>query len=361
MKALTVPAALLGAFIATALVLSATNANPNPNGATYSDPSVYANPTGPYPWKGWRPLSDASPFNTPLPAGSFTNNVSPSSSTYVADLVRGGGPHPIATQAGGQGYYGPTYYGHDSDPLYTIQNSGVCSHFPTPCGVRAPDGIQTTDGSDHSMTIYWNANVYSFEGCQVSGHTISVVSGRSTCGVRYGPAGGSGVGGASNSTGFGYGLNAAGFSSAAGRVRPQEVLEGVAGAVIPHALAVSVTYDSGTSVCPADSSPDGGGGSIPEGTLFQLDPSYAASGLPPYEQAVALAAQRYGVYVSNTSGGGGFALTIEGDKTYTQFPGRAARWPIVARQQAGGASSLTLNDIPWNRLRALSPSVVPGC
>jgi hypothetical protein len=360
MKALTAAAALLGAFIATALVLSATNANPNPNGATYSDPSAFYN-TGPYPWKNWRPLSDTSIFNTPLPAGSFTNNVSPSSSTYVADLVRGGGPHPIATQASGQGYYGPTYYGHDSDPLYTIQNSGVCPRFPTPCGVRAPDGIQTTDGSDHSMSIYWNGNIYSFEGCRVSGHTISVVSGRSTCGVRYGPAGGSGVGGASNSTGYGYGLNAAGFSSAAGRVRPQEVLTNSLGenAEIPHALAVSVTYDSGTSVCPADSSPDGGGGSIPEGTLFQLDPSYDPSGLPPYEQAIARAAQTYGVYVSNTSGGGGFALTIEGDKTYTQF-GKAARWPIVARQ-VGGASYLSISGIPWARLHALKPSTVPGC
>jgi hypothetical protein len=353
------------ALIVVATLILASVASARAGAATYYSTSDFG--LGDWPGHDWRPFSDASPFNTPyLSQLTFDTAIDPNSATYVSDLVRDGGSHPILTS--GQDYYNPDYYGDHSDPAYTIHDSNVCDQFPVPCTIHAPAGIQTTDGSDHGMQVYWDGYLYNFEGCTVSGFDIVAVSGR--CSVRYASSGGLGYGGASDTTGYGCGLNAAGFCGTAGRIRPREVMPGLLGlsANIPHALFASMTYDSGTSVCPADKTPDGGGGSVPEGTLFQLDPSYDDSALPPYEHAIAEAAKYYGIYVANTSEGGGFAFSVEGDKTYTQFthpdgsPYRA-RWPIIAEQQLGDATAnLPTNDIDWaGHLHALTPTTVPGC
>jgi hypothetical protein len=139
-----------------------------------------------------------------------------------------------------------------------------------------------------------------------------------------------------NGDGFGTGIRAARASALGGLLRTWELQAGN----IRHALAVSLTQARMTAsfVPPAqniDGNHSGYHGTIPMGQLFAIPSttSIASLGLTSAAgQAIATAAQKYGVYVVDT--GGAFAFYAE--------PG-AASLVNPARATQGGK-----NSPPWN-------------
>jgi hypothetical protein len=330
-------AAMIAAFAAMAVI--ALVAHPDTNQGFYA---------GNWPQADWRPFAGSSPFNQQLPASPRLA----SNSSAWAGLI-GGTPNAIHSDIGGQSYYTPTYWTQSSDPTYRIQ--GSCCFT----SVQAPQGITTASGSDASMTVIVGNYHYAFGNCRVNNSTrlIYPASG-STCYVRRGDLGGSGVGGNSNSTGLGCGLDAAGFCNLSGRIRAQELLK----CRINHALDLTTSKTSSSFVYPAVRSDGGTSGGIPEGSRVQYDPSFDPSGLPCYKRAVVTALQHYGGFVSDTSGAPYFAFAVESDVQYTSLtnPRTGAKFlprlPIVARNN-GVSGDLTFSGVDWRRLRVIAVCV----
>lgn len=141
--------------------------------------------------------------------------------------------------------------------------------------------------------------------------------------------------------------DAANFPLLGGIVRPEEILQGH----IDHALVFMMPGVNSTGhVCPATH--NDGTSSDPnapkEGMRFQLDPSLDIDSLaiPGSQKTIARALQRYGMYLRDDSGS--FALIAENpiSRGYDA-------WTNVG---LGELSSVSLSGIPWNRLRAISPT-----
>ena len=105
------------------------------------------------------------------------------------------------------------------------------------------------------------------------------------------------------------GHTGAALSLLAGLIRPSDVRAGV----IRHALAFGAPITGPAFVAPASSSDGRTSGGIPEGTRFQLDPSYDLGPLhlSKFQLMLARALQRYGMYLRDTAG----AVTLYAQST----------------------------------------------
>jgi hypothetical protein len=155
--------------------------------------------------------------------------------------------------------------------------------------------------------------------------------------------------GVSRSPGYwpnGFGATATSLPLLGGLMRASELQAGR----IDHALALGLPETKAqTWVWPAQRT-DGtstAADAIPEGTRLRLDPTLdvAALGLPPVTQAMALAAQRYGVVVRDVSGSVSF---------YGEDPGALPSNPYTSIFGGHDPAQL-LARFPWSRLQVLAP------
>jgi hypothetical protein len=119
---------------------------------------------------------------------------------------------------------------------------------------------------------------------------------------------------------------------------------------IPHALALALPETrAGSWVWPAQRT-DGKStavDAIPQGTHFRLDPAVdvGSLGLTPAGRVIALAAQRYGLVVRDTSG----SVSL-----YAEDPAPLGSNPYPAIF-GGKTAAQVLSGFPWNRLQAVAP------
>jgi hypothetical protein len=139
--------------------------------------------------------------------------------------------------------------------------------------------------------------------------------------------------------------DAANFPLLGGLVRPEEILQGH----IDHALVFGMPGVSNQGqVCPAThhdgstSDPN----ALEEGTRLQLDPSVNVDALPipQWEKTIARALQTYGMYLRDQ----GSSLAIWAENPV------ARGYDAWAKVGLSG-SSISLDGIPWNRMRVLAP------
>jgi hypothetical protein len=144
-----------------------------------------------------------------------------------------------------------------------------------------------------------------------------------------------------------YGASASGLALLGGLMRTRELQDGR----IDHALALGIPRTRASwFVSPATRS-DGSAtwaSAPPEGTHLRLDPTIdvAALDLPPVTEAIALAAQRYGIVIRDGSG----AVTF-----YAEDPTPTGHNPYPALFGGDYPSHLLLK-FPWSRLQVLAPS-----
>jgi len=159
--------------------------------------------------------------------------------------------------------------------------------------------------------------------------------------------------GAAHESGPGSG-DAARFPLAAGVVTPADIRAGV----IAHSLVISIP-NVGPCPCPYPANTTAGYPSntgVPLGTWMRLAPSVkvASLGLPPLEREIAVAMQRYGMFVRDI----GSTLAIYGTDQVNQG-GNAADWGAVgvdleARTPSGVPYAHALSPrFPWDKLQVL--------
>ncbi|MFL5883987.1 MAG: hypothetical protein ACJ77M_02860 [Thermoleophilaceae bacterium] len=317
---------------------------------------------GTWPPACWRPYSNASPFNRPLP---LRPRIARGSRAVVSRLTSWGPPNAFSagSQDTANDFAHPTYWSRLSDPRYLVR----CRGCPIDgIRIRIPFGARPAAGADHHMTIVaqgahreydlWRAHVNPRRGVVTAsgGGRISI-----------------------DGSGLGAGATAAHFGNLAGIVREQELAAGE----IDHALFMVVHCDGGTTVypaagrafpCSAEGSPNRN--APPLGARFQLamsDDQIRALGLPAWKQAIYTAMAHYGLIVGDTGGGASWGLQFESDSTYTSFgyppalerfgaanPGDGFNgWKANA---TGGGFTFELDDprIDWSQeLRMVAPCV----
>jgi hypothetical protein len=311
---------------------------------------------GAWPPACWRPYADTSPFNRPLGA---TPRVVANSQAIVDRIVGDGPSNLIAGDADTRWDYShPLYYARPSDPVFTIrclESWGRCSIEGAQ--VRIPDAARASGGSDGHLTVIDQASGWEYDLWQ----------------VRSKPAGGGVLttswGGRTRIDGDGLGSSgtAAGYGSAAGIIRAEELAAGR----IDHALFMVIKCGSGGEVYPAQ-----GTGSRcsdptnapPMGSRFQLALSGAqidALPGPAWKKAILRAMAEYGMYFGDT-GGDGFGIQFESGSSYTSFGVEDAM--VAFARQAGvprngdGKFSFDLRDgVDWRRhLRVVDPCESQG-
>ena len=142
----------------------------------------------------------------------------------------------------------------------------------------------------------------------------------------------------------GLSARGSGFASSAGLIWPDELESGE----IPHALVFGYPFTrSGGPVEFATRSDgrDGESAALPIGAHLVLDPTVDvdALGLPREERAIAVALQRYGMVLGDTSDG--FTLYAVNPRSFAANP-YASTW--------GDVTYVDLSKIPFNRMKVLA-------
>lgn len=300
---------------------------------------------------GWRPYSDESPFNTPIPPNA---KVDPDSAAIVANLSWSGVPRPIAAvQSDAKDYSHPRFFARTTDPLVTINAPGKPLHG---FRIHCPAHARPARGNDgHLILVQPDGWEYGFGDAILGGSTVT---GTWLSRQRY-----DGLGlitpaminpqypAASEFRKKGRpdftlgGVTASYFGGDVGLIRAQHLEEGR----IPHALFVVVERGArtprdrpravapgaygaggaGASVWPAFKGDAAGDGLLPMmGDRFRLNMTASqirASGVPEWEQTVALAMAEFGGFMGDT-GGGGFSLMAESSRN----DGAEERWRRLA-------------------------------
>ncbi len=272
----------------------------------------------------WRPFSDDSPWNVPIPPNP---EIDPNSNAMIAHLQQSTSPVfwiNIYT------YTVPIWMANSSTPEYKV----TCTHGY--CGpdfdhVPIPDGAVPDPGSDAHMLILdlgrhkswdmWLAH-QSPDGSWTAGFgTTFDLNGDGVKPYGQGSARGSG------------------FPLAAGLIYADEVRAGH----IRHALVMAYDWPRNCLVYPAStncglsSDPN----AIPIGARLQLDPSLDLDslGLSPGAKVVARAMQEYGLYVGDN--GYGLSLYAESFHGKPEDP-----WKELLQEN-------DLVTLPINKLRVL--------
>ncbi len=342
---------------------------------SYSDPAC-ATPITPHSWPAgcWRPYSEASPFNRPLPAEP---QLAPNSSAIVNQLMSWGEARGLVVgqpEGNDEDYGHPVYYASPEDPLYTIH----CTRWTHSCPIEGmqvhiPAAARPASGTDAHMAVIEQQNGWEYDFWQVhtqplppAGGTIDISHGGRT---RWGTPG---------ATGLGSGATAAGFGLEAGVIRAEEWASATAeGGAINHALFMSVRCTGGDSVYPAAPGTTGQSCPISEraeapplGTHFYLDMSAAqidALPVPEWKRPILKAMAHYGLFVGDTFGGSSnsFGLSAESDTQYRSLglPGLYAElgkeWGVGTYN---GAYVFDIaSGVNWARyLKVVEPCVAKG-
>lgn len=246
-----------------------------------------------------KPGAANSPWNRPIRSAA---QYSTSSDARVRSLMRNGSYFYMNSER----WSHPVYKASAGDPLITVQHRRA----KTAIKIFAPTSAAPSPGADSV------ANIVQPDGITVWQLWKSSISGRNQWTaelVRSARLDGTLV---ANAQKVQLGTIAYGGVNIAGVIRAWEV-EG--DNEINHALSMAIRWEQLKSgpVWPA-STEDASGkkkytGSIPMGTLFAIPPAInvGALGLSAGGKKVAMAAQRYGIYVTNQGGG----PVLYGDQT----------------------------------------------
>ncbi len=322
------------------------------------------------PPAGWRPFSDASPWNTPIPASP---DVHPDSATIVGHLVTTlGGPVDRYIGVGGtaEDFDHPVYFAQAGDPLVRIKTAAG-AHDPSYLGktcitsahnrlIPVPADAVSAAGDDHHLTIATAENYWDFW----YGGEYDLGDGRIGCTwAGYTPVNGDGemVGG--------YGCTAADVPLVAGRIRVVDLEAGH----IPHALFMIsrwVRYYEYVAPAHGTATPDSTAtpGTADDlrwpmtGARFQLNYTEAeinALAVPAWKKTILHAMREYGMIVGDT-GGASFGIQTESSGPDIAY-GLPDRWKVWAAAQGldlvdepGGPYYLPLKaGVDWTRLRLL--------
>jgi hypothetical protein len=294
----------------------------------------------------WRPYSADSPWNTPIGSSGQADPRSaelvaaldPDNEELTSDPTQFTLPVYSATRATPKTdvtYTDGWFSDVSSETTLTNNRSPDAAERVTPMPV--PPGLQPASGGDGQVIVVnqdtgeeWNASSVEktkdgLRAWNVGRYNVhwSGVPPAAANGTPYWPRG-------------------PGIPYLTGLVRPCEIAVGR----IEHALAIGVPATSHDFVYPATRS-DGQrpvGKGIPEGTRLQLDPSVSDDTIRDDWDCtdecftVAKAAQRYGVYVADTSGH---------PKLYFEYEG-TAHWK-------GAITESTVSPIPLSAFRAVRP------
>jgi hypothetical protein len=281
-------------------------------------------------------------WNTPLPARAPLSGDSAALAASLVKQMRAYKPWIATTQ------YSPTVYSVSADqPTVRV----TLDHEPSPndyalqrqlAEVPIPAGAHPGGGVDHRLVIwqpstdtmweFWRAR-YALLGAEPGWHA-------GWGGVMHSVSRSSGV------YAWPFGASASGLPLIGGLITLDDMRRGS----IDHALALGVPHvRSRTFVAPANRT-DGryyGPATIPMGTRFRLDPNLdvASLHLPRVVQMIALAAQRYGMFVRDGSGAVSF---------YAQDPTPTGSNPYPAWFDHKTPSWL-LQSFPWRRLQVVAP------
>ena len=291
-------------------------------------------------------FSPSSFWNRPMPASAA---LVAQSATYVQELVRQVGQTGATINT--TSYSTPVYTVGPSQPTtkVTIVTSGgavdpsqqaALNAVPLPSSAKPAAGgdrhLVVWQPSTNSMWEFWNMR---FE----AGRWVTDSSGAMN-NVSTNP--GYFDSGSWPGAKTWWGATATALPLIGGLIRIGELESGR----IEHALAIAIP-DSGSSfVWPAQRSDgrDHSAGAIPEGTTFRLPASVnvGSLGLPQAAQAIALAAQKYGIVVRDSSSD--VTLYAEDPSPYGTNP-----YPQLFGGQTSGA---LLAGFPWSQLVTVQQS-----
>jgi hypothetical protein len=278
------------------------------------------------------PFSSTSVWNAPLSAGA---PLDPDSAVLVTDLQRQVatyGPWINTTQ-----YSVPIYKVPSTQPRVRVTldkyNPALQQAFEA---VPLPETAKPAAGWDKHLVVWQIATDTMWEFWALSRKTdgwhagwgAKIVRASQSIGVLPSP----------------LGATATGLPLAGGLMRPFELSD----RVIPHALALGLpNVRSSVFTWPATRTDGTFAASIPAGTRFRLPASLDvnALGLAPALKAMAVAAQRYGIVVRDTSGAVSF---------YAEDPTQTGRNPYPALFGTGWMDQ-ALAAFPWSRLQVVAP------
>jgi hypothetical protein len=267
-------------------------------------PAPEPTPVPPASTDAVRPYDPASPWNTPIAAGT---PVDPLSGIWMNAIADNGLPLTSDVDQ-----YAIAVYRFDaSTPRRTVKLSGYYSTYdagdnsrqgfglaPTITGVPIPENARPSAGSDGQIVIWDPVSGTEYSFWQFARDAQGNYT--ATNGYRYHTT--SGYFGR-----FADGLagRGAGTPYFAGLVRKWEIDQGR----IDHALAFAYRSPAPVFRFPASKSDGDGlaGVDPPEGARIQLDPTltdadFTAWGLSPAAKTIARALQRYGMYIIDNSG-----------------------------------------------------------
>jgi hypothetical protein len=278
------------------------------------------------------PFSATSVWNAPL---SSSAPLDPSSDALVADLQRQVatyGPWINTTQ-----YSVPIYKVPSTQPTVRVTldkyNPSLQEAFEA---VPLPETAKPAAGWDKHLVVWQGYTDTMWEFWALSRKTDGWHAGWGAKIVR-----------ASRSIGVlpsPLGATATGLPLAGGLMRPFELSD----RVIPHALALGLpNLRSSVFTWPATRTDGTFAGGIPAGTRFRLPASLDVSslGLSPAVKAMAVAAQKYGILVRDTSG----AVTF-----YAEDPAPTGSNPYPALFGTGWMDQAAAT-FPWSRLQVVAP------
>ena len=302
----------------------------------------------------WRPYSDASPFNQPLPSNP---RVVANSDAVVSTITGWGRPSKLPAGNVDDGDWDhPMYYSSPTDPVFTVhctETWGTCE--VEGMKVRIPDAARPAASDDAHMGVVdqagqWEYDFWTVKSKPAGGGTLNIGWGGRT---RIGTP---------DADGLDTNATAAHFGLLAGVVRVPEMQAGQ----INHALFMVVHCTSGQIAYPAQGKGSVCGGNAPAmGARFQLamsDDQIAALNVPEWRKTIFRAMAHYGLFVGDT-GGPSWHIQFESSATYTSF-GAPDPWvdyfdaqPDVQRD--GRYRYLDMSGgVDWQRyLRVVDPCV----
>ncbi len=234
-------------------------------------------------------FSPSSPFNIPIPANP---EIDPASDKMLESMIKDANERGFFIAL--KSYSETVYFSGSSTPEYDVVLTASWAPEHKLLNVPIPDYAVADPSTDGEMVIIDTIN-----GCEYDFWQIRKVYGHwyASWGNAL-PLDGTGV--------FEKGMSArgSGFALAAGIMWPWEFKN----QSIEHALVFTYDYTkSGGPVKPATES-DGTSNTdmaIPEGALIQLNPNLDLNtlGLNDYEYTIAVALQKYGMYLCDDGGG----------------------------------------------------------
>lgn len=284
-------------------------------------------------------------WNTPVPADA---PLAPRSSAYVYELQRQIHDHGATINTTQYGI--PIYTVGPNQPRVPVKldQSGpgsvgaLAKAFAA--GVPIPARAKAATGTDESLVVWQPSTDTEWEFWQA----------KDTNGTWHAYWGGK-MTGVSHNPGYfdnphDWGGSASSLSLLGGEMSAQELRTGH----IDHALAMAIPLAAqGRYVYPAQRSDghDPNPNQIPEGTRFRLNPhlNIAALHLPRVAEAMAKAAQRFGIIVRDQGGSAAFYAQDPVTLGHDVYGGPGGLFQGMAGWQV-------IQHFPWNQLQVVSPS-----